>query len=499
MRPALRIVFVTLYLGAWGLVGLLNVGPTDLDAFFWPAARIALAGDPLGVYHVRFGVLTPYGLSGPLALPGYSGQGYPDANGPLSLAPLTAVAWLAARLGWLDDMALRRALAMAVFAVFALLLSREALLIAEGALGRRLRGGWRLAALALFALSPELLRSLLLYGHIEQPIMLWLILAAARMLRRSASSAKRVPLGAATQAGALLGLALLTRGTALLALIPLALLLLRPTAPPAATTQWRLQWRPAGMFVATAGLVAALGLAPFWWADRADLAYSLFTSHALIPVGGGTFWGVWVLAQGQSWGQAIYAMGMRDDTWAVAGLAAIISIVAMLARRDLTIRSREVYALLALCSLCFPLFDKTLWPYYFLEPYTFVALWWLMGLPTRAINTRADTGERDAKDTSTPSRRLSDEAHADALARWRLRLALPAGVVLAATLDEFLLGLEGAGPWPLLWSMLMFGATLSVSLALIGMLWTGKQSRMAERTKRMASGGAGSAKGVARS
>ena len=465
-RLALRPALAALYLGAWGLMGLLNVGPTDLDAFFWPAARIALAGDPLGVYRVRFGVLGPFGM------PGFPLQGYPDANGPLSLAPLTAVAWLAARLGWLDDFTLRRALALAVFAAFALLLSREALLIVEDALGQRLRGGWRLAALALFALSPELLRSMLLYGHIEQPILLWLILAATRTLRQSAGARQGVAPWAAARAGALLGLALLTRSTALLALTPLALMLLRH--PSLDVGKRRPQWRPAVIFVAMAGLVAALGLAPFWWADRADLTYSLVTAHTLIPVGGGTFWGLWVLAHGQSLGLAISALGMRDDTWVVVGLATLLSVVALLTRRDLTIRSREVYALLALCSLCFPLFDKTLWPYYFLEPYTFVALWWLLGLPQIAGVARQMPDEQTEARNTTPAKTpiaRPTETQADAMARWRLGAALPAGVVLAAALDEYLLGMEGAGPWPLLWTALMFGGMLGVTLALGHAVW----------------------------
>jgi len=473
MDRVLRLALVALYLGAWGLVGLLNVGPTDLDAFFWPAARIALAGAPLGVYRVRFGLLAPPGLPGlpgPWRLPGGVLPGYPDANGPLSLAPLTAVAWLAARLGWLDDFTLRRALAMAVFAAIALLMSREALLIVEGALGRRLRGGWRLAALALFALSPELLRSMLLYGHIEQPIMLWLILAATRTLRQSAGATKGVSPGAASGAGALLGLALLTRSTALLALIPLALVLLR--APTMENAKRRLQWRPAAIFVATAGVVATLGLAPFWLADRANLTYSLFTSHALIPIGGGTFWGLWVSAQGQALGQALYVAGMRDDTWMVLGAATLLSVAALLARRDLTIRSRELYALLALCSLCFPLFDKTLWPYYFLEPYVFVALWWLLGLPSAQSRRHAASAQTDPQADAQPG------VEGDALARWRLGAALPACVVIVAALDEYALGLEGAGPWPLLWTALLFGATLALAVALgLGALAQTKTAR----------------------
>src|SRR2546423_15718345 len=97
------------YAAAWGIAGWLWTAPlTDLDYFFIPAARIALSGHPLLVYTVRFQDIIA------------------TDNGPLGLLPLTAVAAVASKLGWLDDERLRRMLVLAAFSIFCLLMAREA-------------------------------------------------------------------------------------------------------------------------------------------------------------------------------------------------------------------------------------------------------------------------------------------------------------------------------------------------------------------------------------
>ena len=66
-------VGIPVYVAAWAAVALLPIPANDTDAFFWPSARVALAGHPLQIYQ-------------PL------GHGlYPNANGPLSMAPLVLV------------------------------------------------------------------------------------------------------------------------------------------------------------------------------------------------------------------------------------------------------------------------------------------------------------------------------------------------------------------------------------------------------------------------
>jgi hypothetical protein len=198
-------VLAALYMFIWGLSGLLDINPTDLDAFFLPAVRIALAGHPLHVYSMRLGDLDLV---------------YPNANGPLSLVPLAAVAALAAHLGWLNDVYLRRMLAMAAFSAFSLMMAWEGVAAVDRLRGSPLRGVWRLLGYGLFALAPTLWHGVLLYGHIELPIMLWLTLFAVRTLTA----------GHPGRAGFALGLAALDRSMAVLYLLPLVVLLLARSA-----------------------------------------------------------------------------------------------------------------------------------------------------------------------------------------------------------------------------------------------------------------------------
>ena len=116
------------YIVLWVLVGLLPITQTDLDIFFWPAAQVAVKGAPVMAY---------------------SAQGKnpnPDANGPTSLIPLTAVGLVADRLGWLSSPdERRRALALGAFSLFLLLMAREGVAAIERMRRRRLatiRGYW---------------------------------------------------------------------------------------------------------------------------------------------------------------------------------------------------------------------------------------------------------------------------------------------------------------------------------------------------------------------
>src|SRR5712664_1303199 len=70
VRPAIVVAAVAGYVAMWAAAGYLPIQPNDIDAFFWPSAKIALAGHPLLVY-------MPLGQAQ-----------YGNANGPLSLVPL---------------------------------------------------------------------------------------------------------------------------------------------------------------------------------------------------------------------------------------------------------------------------------------------------------------------------------------------------------------------------------------------------------------------------
>jgi hypothetical protein len=320
------------YAAAWAIAGWLwNGPPSDLDNFFLPAMRIALSGHPLLVYTARFQDVIA------------------NDNGPLGLVPLTPVVALLSWLGWLDDARLRRMLIMAAFSIFSLLMAREAVAAIDRLRGMSVSGLWRLLAYGVFAASPTLVNAVLGYGHVEQPMTLWLVLLAVRLLARGRSAGS----------GISFGLAILTRTLAALPMIPLALLLLA-----------RGRWRAVVALGASAALAVTLGLLPFVLADRTDTIYSLLTHRASLPVGGGSLWQL-VVGTPYQW------IPQRGDVLFMLGFAVVLSLVMITARRDLEPASRDVYGLLALTALVIPLLAKSVWPYYFLDAYVFGAVWWL--------------------------------------------------------------------------------------------------------------------------
>ncbi len=280
------------------------------------------------------------------------GQLYPNANGPLSLAPLTLAAWLAQACGWLGDPLLRRMLVFVICAPFPLLVGWEAARAVDR-FGPPLRGMSRALLYLPMLLTPLLWLNALYYGHIEQAIVVWLALAATRLL----ADARYL------RGGALLGLALLTRSDASLIVLALTLTLL----------SWR-RWRGALLTTLAAGATLLLGLAPFLLADGRDVIFSLFTFRDALPVGGGDLWGL-------SGAPMVVAAAQRFDALFTLLVAALLILAAHVVRRDLDLDSPDIYGLLALASFCFALLIKTLWPYYFLESALFATVWALASTP----------------------------------------------------------------------------------------------------------------------
>jgi hypothetical protein len=328
---------VAAYYLLWALTAFDKVNPTDLDIFFLPAAHIALGGRPLDVYTLRIGSL------------------YPNANGPLGLVPVTLAAWLAQWRGWLGDPMLRRMLVFAVCAPFPLLVGWEGARAVDR-FGPPLRGAARALLWLPIILSPLLWLDALYYGHIEQSIVVWLALAATRLL----TDARYL------QGGALLGLALLARSDTALIILALGLTLL----------VWR-RWRGALLMALAAGATLLLGLAPFLLADGRDVVFSLVTFRGALPVGGGDLWSLN--------GSAMFiAIAQRFDALFTLLFAALLILLAHVAHSELDLDMPDIYGLLALASFCFALLIKTLWPYYFLESALFATVWALASMPRRA-------------------------------------------------------------------------------------------------------------------
>jgi len=339
-RRAALVGLVALYVAAWTLSSLaLKTNPSDLDLYFWPSAETVLRGHPLLIYsaHVR--------------------DIYPNANGPFGLVVLLPVAAVANGVGWADNLGARAALSGAVASIFVLLLSYQAFRLVAAAHG----GTERRAAVVTCAvpLSPALWIAVIDYGHVEQPIELCCSLLTVALMLRS----RWVP------AGLGLGAAVLARTTAIFCMIPFALL-------PLATR--RVQ--PAAVVVLVGVATVAVVLAPFVLADEPATVHSLLTYRGSLPIGGGSFW---IVTRHTGFAE----VGQYGDVYiafAVAtGLTALI-----LRRVSLMTTTTGVLGLLTLTTACFPLFAKTVFPYYLVEPYVFGALWWL-ARPGSALNWRA--------------------------------------------------------------------------------------------------------------
>jgi hypothetical protein len=329
---------VLAYVALWAASPLVLRQTSDLDVFFWPSAEIAAHGHPLLIYSANT-----------------LGQG-PNANGPLGLLPLVPLAAVANRMGWSSDIGLRAGIVDAVFAVFALLLAATAVRIVG-----RARGAveWRVAAFCVFLLAPALWIGVGDYGHIEQPIELWLVVLAVGYASRDKS----------VSAGIALGLAVLTRTTALLYIIPFALLPLAGR-----------RIKPTATLLSVTAITAVVGFAPFFIADGANVTHSLITYRGDLPIGGGSFW---VAALGTSWA----GFAQRSDGYLIFAVAAILSLVIVRLRPRVPTTTAGFFGLLTLVSACFPMLAKTTYPYYLLEPYAFATMWWL-ARPGSAVNWR---------------------------------------------------------------------------------------------------------------
>jgi branched-subunit amino acid transport protein AzlD len=317
---------------------VLKTTPSDLDLYFWPAAETAVAGHPLLIYAAH--------LHGP----------FRDDNGPLGLLPLVPMAALANALGWAGSLTGRAALSGAVVSLFVLLLAYQAVrFIAAG------RGEVRcpLAVAATIVLAPVLWIAVLDYGHTEQPVALCLVLFGVSCSLRKQNVLSGIAFGAA----------ILTRTIAGFGVIPLLLL-------PFATRRGR-----AAATIALAALITiAVGLMPFVLADEQAVARSLLTYQEGLPIGGGSFW---IVARQASWSGIVQS----GDVYLAAAVAAILVVLTLGRRPAIAATHAGLIGLITVASCCLPLLAKSVFPYYFFEPYVFATLWWL-ARPGTAFNWR---------------------------------------------------------------------------------------------------------------
>ncbi len=354
-RPSLgpRWVVILALIGYFGLslaFGTQSPCGNDLGGVFLPSARYVVGGMPFDIYYVRVGI-------------------YPNANGPLGELVLGAVLGIGRAMHLQsigpscasipdiypapgDSIALRMWFSL-VFAIFPLLVGVEVMRLVDRfhppAQWAKNAGwqGWRRGLLwAILVLSPAVWDSLIYYGHIEQGMALWFALLAVRWFveRRMIWS------------GVGLALALLCRTADVFVVVPLVLLLLRD-----------LRWRELLTLGSALAVALAIGIAPFWIADRPDVLYSLVTFRSQLGIGDGSFW---TLFRGTPYERLAQPL---DSTVALAGAA--LSVMIMLWWGRVKAESAFFYAVIGCSVLWFSISIKAIWGYYFYDPQTWFVIW----------------------------------------------------------------------------------------------------------------------------
>ena len=328
--------------GCATLGALLNPsGLTDFDVATWPAVQQVLHGHPLHIYEPSKTII--YAAHGPRVS---------FDHGPISLLPLSVAGLIVTLLGWAGEIRVDRAAALATSAIFALLMAREAVAIISDARGLPLPALRRLITMAALVLVPAL--GLGIYTHVELPIGMWLYLRSFRDLSR----------GHVVRSGLEAALAVMSRTTVVLLVLPLGIVILRQLGRRAA-----LLWGAV-----LAGTVAVV-MMPFIVADPEAVWSAFVVVRGHIAVGYGSFL---VLAAHTP----LESLAQHGD---VVLIGVGVLVVLWLTRRtlaDAPVNSTDVLGVVAAVALCFPLFSKTSFAYYLLEPSVLTIIWLLSTRPS---------------------------------------------------------------------------------------------------------------------
>lgn len=329
------VTVASLLLGAEAVIrgtsALGGIGDSDLTNFFFKSADYILRGDPWHMYAVRGSGLTAT---------------YPNYNPPLSIFVIAFFRGLGHALHADGNFGGQIAFVSLPFLAFVPLLGYLVL--------RALRTFYpeipetqQLLAYMLVALSPLTWQSYGTWYHIEQPMMLCLLVGSMLALQQ-----RREGL-----AGLLAGAAIMTRTTALFPLIGIGVLLLMGR-----------EWRGLAKWAGTIALVVVVVMGPFLLVDRVDVSYSFLTWRGGAPVGGNS---IWALLAGI---RPLNGLARRLDAPSVV---LFVAAAAYLAGRQLRISAygRDAWAVLAIAALAVPMLSKTNWPYYYLEPFILLLVW----------------------------------------------------------------------------------------------------------------------------
>jgi len=339
-RWAYPLVTVVSLLLGWeaivrGTRSLRVISDSDLTNFFFRSADYILRGDPWHMYAVR------------------ASGAYPNYNPPLSIALMAPLLSLAHTVGFDKNYGELITFVSIPFMVFVPLLGYLVLRMLRQ-LYPEIPEAQQFLAYALVVLSPLTWQSYGTWYHIEQPMMLCLLVGALMAFQQRRE----------TLAGLLAGLALMTRTTALIPLIAFGVLLIVGG-----------EWRALLKFAGVAAVVVVVIMAPFFAFDRADTTYSFLTWRGSAAIGGNSIWSIFA-ASDTTTGirHTLDAAARRLDMPTV--IVAVL-IVTFLAARHFHISAygRDAWAVLAIAALAVPMLSKTNWPYYYLEPFILLLVW----------------------------------------------------------------------------------------------------------------------------
>jgi Glycosyltransferase family 87 len=334
------VTVVSLLIGVTAVVrgtsAILVAQDSDLTNFFFKSSAYILQGDPWHIYAARGSGLT---------------STYPNFNPPLSMflfAPLLGLARSLHAVSYgaqITVVSLPFVLLVPVLAFVSLRILRY--------LYPAIPETQQFLSFAVIALSPLTWQSVTPWYHLEQPLMLCLLLCAIAALQ-----ARREVLG-----GVLAGLALLTRTTALMPILALGVLLLVGR-----------EWRGLLRFGGVAAVVSLIGMIPFFVVYPQDTIYSLVTWRGGSQIGGNSIWTIFAYSgDSSSIRHLLNALAERLDTYSVVLFIVVAAFLA--ARRGISAYSTDAWAIIAIAALAVPMLTKTVWPYYYLEPFVPLLIW----------------------------------------------------------------------------------------------------------------------------
>lgn len=310
---------------------------SDLTNFFFKSANYILQGEPWQIYAARGSGLTAT---------------YPNFNPPLSMFLIAPLLSLAHALHAVSYGAQITVVSLP-FVVLVPLLAYITVRILRW-LYPEIPETQQFLAYMLIALSPLAWQSLTPWYHLEQPLMLCLLVLAIAALQ-----GRREGL-----AGLLAGLAFLTRTTALMPLVALGVLLLLGR-----------EWRGLLRFGGVAAVVSFVGLLPFFLFDPHDTIYSLVSWRGSSQIGGNSIWSIFAYSGNDgSMRHLLNGVAERLDMYSVLLFIVIVAFLAA-RRRGISAYGTDAWAVVAIACLAVPMLTKTVWPYYYLEPFVPLLIW----------------------------------------------------------------------------------------------------------------------------